>query len=277
MMDIKKNFDKKILIALGAGLGAALIATALFVMIDSLKTPEPASEKKVEVRVLKALKEIPKGVVVTPEMVTYTSIPAQNVRRDIIVDPDQIANLKTAKEIKSEAVLSKSDFLGIAPTSIPKGYVAMSLEIDTISGINWLLKEGDSVDVIGVVRPTEASDKRGNVAKIQLQAIRVLAIEAPKPKKDKQIGTGEKGAITLLMTPEEAQKMMLVSTAGDYTLALRGAGDDTHYQLHPVSVPEIIGGAKTAPLKSIPQTALKKGVEPKRAAAHEQIIVVEVK
>lgn len=276
-MDIKKNLDKKMLIALGAGLGAALIATSLFVMIDTFKKPEPKAEKRVEVRVLKAVKDIQKGENVTPEMVTYTSVPAENARMDMIVDPDQIANLTTSKEIKAEALLSKSDFLSLAPSSIPKGYVAMSLEIDTVSGVTWMLKEGDIIDVIGVLRPTEPSDKRGTVSKVQLQAIRVLAVESPKPKKDKQVGTTEKGTITLLMTPEQAQKMMLVSTAGDYTLALRGAGDDEEYQLNPVSIPEIINAPKTASAASGSTTALKKTVMPKRAEARSQLTIVEVK
>lgn len=276
-MDIKKNLDKKMLIALGAGFGAALIATSLFVMIDTFKKPEPKAEKRVEVRVLKAIKDIQKGENVTPEMVTYTSVPAENARMDMIVDPDQIANLTTSKEIKAEALLSKSDFLSLAPSSIPKGYVAMSLEIDTVSGVTWMLKEGDIIDVIGVMRPTEPSDKRGTVSKVQLQAIRVLAVESPKPKKDKQVGTTEKGTITLLMTPEQAQKMMLVSTAGDYTLALRGAGDDEQYQLSPVSIPEIINAPKTASAISGSTTAVKKTVVPKRAEARSQLTIVEVK
>ena len=275
-MDIKKNLDKKTLIALGAGVGAAFVATALFVIVTPSKKSEVPTEKKVEVRVLKAMQDIPKGVNVTQEMVTYTSVPAANARLDLIVDTDQIANLKTSKEIKTEALLSKSDFLSIAPTSIPKGYVAMSLEIDTISGIGWMLKGGDTIDVIGVLRPTEPGDKRGNVAKVQLQAIRVLAVDSPKPKKEKQIGTREKGTVTLLVTPEEAQKMMLVASAGEYTLALRGAGDDEQHLSNPVSVPELISGSRGAAANPS-KTAVIKTAEPKRAVSGGGITVVEVK
>lgn len=276
-MDIKKFFDKKMIIALGAGLGAALIATSVFVMIGTFKTPEPKSSKTVEIRVLKATKDIARGGEITPEMVTYTSVPAENARMDMIVDHDQIANLKTAKDIKAETLLSKSDFVSIVPTSIPKGYIAMSVEINTVSGVTWMLKEGDTVDVIGVLRPTESSDKRGTVSKVQLQAIRVLAVESPQPKNDKQIGTAEKGTITLLMTPEQAQKMMLVSTAGNYTLALRGVGDDEQYRLNPVSIPEMIQTGKTGTVIETPKTAMTRTVEPKRAEVRSPLTVVEVK
>ncbi|MDD3770521.1 MAG: Flp pilus assembly protein CpaB [Sulfuricurvum sp.] len=264
--------------ALGAGLGTAIVVTSLFILITPSKKIETKPEKKVEIRILKASQDIPKGVNVTQEMVTYTSVPAENARLDMIVDTDQIANLKTSKEIKSEALLSKSDFLSITPTSIPKGYVAMSLEVNTISGIGWMIKGGDTIDVIGVLRPTESGDKRGNVAKVQLQAVRVLAVEAPKPVKDKQIGTSEKGTVTLLMTPEEAQKMMLVSSAGEYTLALRGAGDEEHYPINPVSVPDVISASKnvvSAP--NLSRAVVQKTVNTKRPAVSSGITVVEVK
>ncbi len=268
-MDVKKNFDRKTLVALGAGLGAAVVATLLFLMITSFNKPEPKTDKTVEIRVLKAIKDIPKGVNVTPEMMTYTSVPAENARIDMIVDPDQIASLKTAKEIKSEALLSKSDFLSIAPSSIPEGFVAMSLEVDTVSGVTWMLKEGDVVDIIGVLRPTDHADKRGNISKVQLQAIRVLAVESPTPKKDKMVKTTEKGTITLLLTPEQAQKLMLVSTVGEYALALRGAGDSAEYQLKGVSVPEIIDAPKAA--------VAKKAASPRSVVVRSQLTVVEVK
>lgn len=278
-MELKKNFDRKTLIALGAGVGAAVVATSLFLIVNPDKKAETKTEKKIEIRVLKASKDIPMGINVTQEMVTYTSVPAENARLDMIVDPDQVTLLKTSKEIKKEAILSKSDFLGITPTSIPKGHVAMSLEISTISGVSWILKEGDIIDVIGVLRPTESGDKRGSVAKVQLQAVRVLAVEAPTPVKDKQIGTSEKGSITLLMTQEEAQKMMLLSSAGEYTLALRGAGDEEKYAVKGVSIPEVINtpGAPKNPVESVTKRAVSKSTQPRQAVGTGGITVVEVK
>jgi pilus assembly protein CpaB len=262
------RFDNKTLMALGAGLGAALIATFLFAMIDAFKQPVQMHEKVVELRVLKALKKIPEGAVLSPEMVEYTTVPVQNARLDLVVDPAQITNLKTVRPIAAEALLSKEDFQNPTATSIPRGYVAMSLQVDTVSGVTWMLKEGDAVDVIGVLRPTDSSDRRGNIATVELQAIRILSIESPKVKKEKQVSTTEKGTITLLMTPEQAQKLMLVSTAGNYSLALRGRGDDAEHTVTPLSVSELIASKKAAP---------KKNVRPRRAAVHSRLQVVEVK
>jgi pilus assembly protein CpaB len=263
-----KKFDKKTLLALGAGLGAALIATFLFAMIDAFNEPKQMQKKLVEVRVLKALQDIHEGTELTPEMVAYTTVPAHTVSDDVIVDLVQVANLKTARPVSAEAVLNKSDFeQNATKTTIPKGQVAMSLQIDTVSGVTWQLKAGDFVDIIGVLRPTEPRDRRGNIATVQLQAIRVLSIEPPKQKKDQPIATNEKGTITLLMTPKQAQELMLVSTAGNYSLALRGVGDDTEHEIKPLSDAEIIAQ----------KAASKKIKRPKQIAVRNRLQVVEVK
>ena len=248
--------DKKILIALGAGLGAAVVATLLFVIIDAFKAPEQAPTRVVEVRVMKALKDIPEGVMTVPEMLGYTTVPAQKMRPDAIVDPVQIANLKTLHVIKEGTVLTKSDFQNFTPTAIPEGFVAMSLQIDTVSGVTWMLKPDDIVDIIGVLRPVASANKSGQISTILLQAIRILAVEAPKAKKDKNIGVNEKGTVTLLMKPEEAQKLMLLSTAGEYTMTLRGGGDDAQRKIQPVSVAQIVAPAKTHTANSTPSNRL---------------------
>ena len=237
-----KKFDKKTILALVAGLGAALIATSLFAMIDAFNEPKQMQKKLVEVRVLKALQDIHEGTELAPEMVAYTTVPAHTVSDDVIVDLVQVANLKTVKPVSAEAVLNKSDFeQNATKTTIPKGQVAMSLQIDTVSGVTWQLKAGDFVDIIGVLRPTES--------------------------RDRPIATNQKGTITLLMTPKQAQELMLVSTAGNYSLALRGVGDDTEHEIKPLSDSEIIA-QKAAP---------KKIKRPKQIAVRNRLQVVEVK
>jgi len=261
-----EKVDKKILIAVGAGVGAALLATLLFVIVDSFKAPEKPREKVVEVRVLKALKEIPEGTLATPEMLGYTTVPMLKVGEGTIVDPVQVANLKTLHTIASGSVLQKSDFQSFTPATIPEGFVAMSLEVDTVSGVTWMVKAEDTVDIIGVLRPVGGSDKRGQISSVLLQAVRILAVEAPKAKKGKDVNVKDRGTVTLLMTPEQAQKLMLLSEAGKYTMALRGAGDETERKILPVSVAQLTAGTR-APVK--------KSVRPQQSG--NRLVVVEVK
>lgn len=261
-----EKVDKKLLYALGAGVGAAVIATLLFVTIESFRKPQkvPKYERTVEIRVLKALKEIPEGTIPAPEMLGYTTVPVRKATPDTLVDPVQVSNLKTVHTLTEGSVLTKGDFQSFTPTAIPEGFVAMSLQIDTVSGITWMLKPEDIVDIIGVLRPVAPGDKRGQVSTVLLQAVRVLAVEAPVVKKDKKVNVRDKGTVTLLMTPEQAQKLMLLSTAGQYTMALRGGGDDAEREILPTSIAEI-----TAP----PKAAAPKPIRPRT----NRLVVVEVK
>lgn len=243
------RLDKKAVIALGSGLAAALAATLLFVAFQSLGAPRESSPAVVQLRVVKALQEIPEGSSITSEMVGFTTLPAEKAGTDLVVDPDQVVDRKAERTIASGDVLKKSDIEHSISPGIPEGYVAMSLQVDTVSGVTWMLKARDLVDVVGVLRPVSSSDKRGKVSTILLQALRVFSVEAPAIKKGKQVGVAEKGAVTLLMTPEQAQKLMLISAAGEYTLALRGKGDEAEYKALPVSVRDLIAVKKAAPRK----------------------------
>jgi len=260
--------DKKVMIAVGAGVGAALFATLLFVIVDSFKAPEKPREKVVEVRVLKALKEIPEGTLATPEMLGYTTVPMLKVGEGTIVDPVQVANLKALHTVASGSVLQKSDFQSFTPATIPEGFVAMSLQVDTVSGVTWMVKPDDIVDIIGVLRPVSGTDKRGQISSVLLQAVRILAVDAPRPKKGKQVDVRENGTVTFLMKPDQAQKLMLLSEAGKYTMALRGAGDETERKVPPVSVAQLTAGS------SVPALPNKKTIRPQNG---NRLVVVEVK
>jgi pilus assembly protein CpaB len=253
------RLDKKAVIALGAGLAAALAATLLFVAFQSLGAPKETSPAVVQLRVVKALQEIPEGSTIASEMVGFTTIPAEKAGTDLIVDPDQVLDRKAEHTIASGDVLKKSDVERSMSPGIPEGYVAMSLKLDTVSGVTWMLKARDMVDVVGVLRPVSSSDKRGKVSTILLQALRVFSVEAPEAKKGKQVGVTEKGTVTLLMTPKQAQKLMLISAAGEYTLALRGKGDEAEYKTLPVSVRDLIAVKRAAPRRSaVPRTTARR-------------------
>lgn len=247
--NIIKRLDRKTAIALGAGVAAAFAATVLFAVFQTIVAPERPSAVEVELRVVKSLREIPEGSAVTREMLGYTTLPADKAGEDLIVDPDQVLGLKVHHTIASGSVLKKSDVVNPVSPGIPEGKVAMSLRVDTVSGVTWMINAGDAVDVVGVLRPVVASDKRGKVATVMLQALRVFAVEAPVAKKGKQAGVTEKGTVTLLMTPKEAQTLTLLAAAGEYTLTLRGKGDDEVRKALPVVSVRDLVSTRTTPSK----------------------------
>lgn len=254
--------DKKIIVALAVGLAGAFLSAMLFWAFT--KNTGAKNERVVEIRVLEAARDIPAGVEVGPEDVRYTTIASSKLSSQHIVDEVQIQGAKTSRAIKAKEILTRDHFQMISPTSIPQGYVAMSLKIDSVSGVSWLLKNSDLVDVVGVVRST---GKEGNlmVSSVVLQALRVIFVNAPEgAAKGKGGGTG---TVTLLMKPEESQKLLLLATSGEYSLALRGANDETLYQIDPVSIRDI------ARIKPAP-----KSNKPAEAAKSKPVIdVVEVK
>lgn len=124
---------------------------------------------------------------------------------------------------------------------IPEGMRAASVRSDEIIGVAGFLFPGSHVDVLVTFRsdtiPTPATQ-------IVLQDVEVLTVGQkiePEPG-----GKAENvGVVTLLLNPEDAQKIVLASTQGTIHFVLRNGADRGRVAAVPVRVAEISGGARS--------------------------------
>ncbi len=103
-------------------------------------------------------------------------------------------------------------------TAIPEGMRAVAIKVNDVIGIAGFVLPGTRVDVIVVGSPDEK--KRNDTAKVILESIEVLAAG----QNIEQGANGEQQTvqvITLLVTPEGAEKLALESVIGRLQLALR--------------------------------------------------------
>jgi pilus assembly protein CpaB len=108
---------------------------------------------------------------------------------------------------------------------IPEGYRAITVKVDDEAGIAGFLMPGTLVDVLAVINPPNESSGQNPISKIVLQNIKVLAsgqnLDQPKDGREPvSIKTA-----TLLVTPEQAEKLVLSSFDGRLRLALRNTID----------------------------------------------------
>lgn len=103
-------------------------------------------------------------------------------------------------------------------TAIPEGMRAVAIKVNDVIGIAGFVLPGTRVDVIVVGSPDER--KRNDTSKVILENIEVLAAG----QNIQQSINGEPETvqvITLLVTPEGAEKLALASVDGRLQLALR--------------------------------------------------------
>lgn len=111
---------------------------------------------------------------------------------------------------------------GLAPV-IPSGMRAMSVRVNEVIGVAGYVLPGTHVDVLATANPT---DQRADMtSKLVLSNVKVLAagtrLEDGKDKAQPMAVT----VVTLIVTPEQAERLTLASTEGKIQLALRNPLD----------------------------------------------------
>ena len=112
---------------------------------------------------------------------------------------------------------------GVAST-IPRGYRAVSVQITDVSGVAGLILPGSTVDVL-FTRPGSMAEATTSMI---LQNVRVLSSgrtiqsgQAVDPRAPKS------PTVTLVLTPDDAQKLELAKNEGRIGLSLRNPLDST--------------------------------------------------
>lgn len=147
---------------------------------------------------------------------------------------------------------------------IPEGYRAMTVKVDDVVGISGFVRPGALVDVVVVIQPTESSHGgQGPISKIVLQNIKVLASgqKIDQPRDDREAESVK--AVTLQVTPEQAEKLALASTEGKLQLVMRNSVDQGDEQTRGVDKRTLLGGEHAMPA---PAPGSLKSEQPKPVA-----------
>src|SRR6478735_6820311 len=111
------------------------------------------------------------------------------------------------------------------PPIIPEGMRALSVRVNDVIGVAGYVLPGTRVDVLVTVSPTEQHNDI--TSKLILPNVQVLAAGTKIERdveKDKPISVS---VVTLLVDPEQAERLTLASTEGKIQLALRNPMDKT--------------------------------------------------
>ena len=185
-----------------------------------------------------------------------------------------------AREPVTDFKLAPEGSAGGLSAMIPEGYRAMTVKVDDVVGVSGFVMPGALVDVVVVINPVDTGGPQNPISKIVLQNIKVLANgqNIDRPQNDRE-ATAVK-AVTLQVTPEQAEKLALASSEGKLQLVMRNGVDQGDEQTQGVDKRRLLGGDNATPvpdpgaLKS-EQTA--RPVPVARRAAPERVRMEPVK
>ncbi|CAN7624064.1 Flp pilus assembly protein CpaB [Massilia sp. LjRoot122] len=183
-------------------------------------------------RIVVAGADISIGQRLAPEMLKLVDWPAHSVPKGAFDDPLKLGGrvLKSsilAGEPLSEAKLAPAGTVGGLSALITEGKRAITVRVNDVIGVAGFALPGNYVDIIVSTETEEqAQDGRArerSISKIVLERILVLAV-AQEVNRDE---TKPKvvNAVTLEVTPEQAEKLDLARSVGTLSLALRNQVD----------------------------------------------------
>jgi len=168
-----------------------------------------------------------------------------------------------AREPVTDFKLAPEGSAGGLSAVIPEGYRAMTVKVDDVVGISGFVMPGALVDVVVVINPAEANGQQNPISKIVLQNIKVLANgqNIDRPKNDREAESVK--AVTLQVTPEQAEKLALASSEGKLQLVMRNSVDQGDEQTQGVDKRILLGGERALP---VPDAGSLKSEQPKSIA-----------
>ncbi len=124
---------------------------------------------------------------------------------------------------------------------------AVTLRVNDVLGVAGFVLPGDKVDIL----LTRDERKDQPITDILLQNVRVLGIdqEASEKKDAPQVAR----AVTLEVTPRQAQKLTLAAQVGTLSLALRNYVNSEETSAHTVTISDLKFGETVQPAKARPQ------------------------
>jgi pilus assembly protein CpaB len=182
--------------------------------------------------VVVANSEIPLGAKIAPEQLSLASIPNGSTPEGAFRKIEEVAGRVAITPIGVREPITN---LKLAPQGvgaglsavIPEGYRAMTVKVDDVVGVSGFIMPGSFVDVVAVIQPAAASNgaNADPISKIVLQNIKVLAsgprIDSPQNQRE----PAAVNAVTLQVTPGQAEKLVLATNQGKLQLVMRNYGD----------------------------------------------------
>lgn len=224
--------------------------------------------------VVVAAADLALGTELKKEDLTVINFPAGAVPAGSFTKPNDVIGRGVISTIvKNEPVLSaklasKEAGAGLPPV-IPDGMRAVSVRVNDVIGVAGYVLPGTRVDVVCTESPTnQSSDATSKVILSNVQVVTAGTRMEQDQDKGKPV---QVTVVTLLVYPEQSERLALASTEGKIQLALRNPLD-TGAPETPGVKPAVLLGLATAkapakPVQTSGKTSGKKSVGPVTQAA----------
>jgi pilus assembly protein CpaB len=245
--------------------GALLFGLLAAVSVSRYLSSAQATTKEFN-RVTVAKVPIPLGTKLIPEQLVVVQFSKESTPDGAFESPDKlvgrvaVTNIAVREPITETRLAPEGTAAGLSAI-IPEGYRAMTVAVNDVVGISGFIMPGTLVDVVVVIDPQQSNGtQQGPISKIVLQNIKVLANGQNIDKPENQRDANSVKAVTLLVTPEQAEKLALASSEGKLQLMMRNSIDQDDEPTKGIDKRQLLGGDRAVPA---PEPGSLKSEQPK--------------
>lgn len=237
---MKFRFLIPLLVAVALGVVAAKVGQ------EMLKRREaPSGTQSPQAKVITVKRDFQPGHKLESGDLTLTSLPVESAPEGALSNySEAVGRVLAIPVARNQSLVGSSlapEGSGIGLQALlPDGMRAVTIQVDEFSGMTGLIVPGCRVDVLATLvdEKTRESVARTIVENVQVSAVGINL--APKQKEPSENDKPAK-AVTLVVTPREAEALELAAARGQPRLVLRGGRDNSPSMTPGITVAELIG------------------------------------
>jgi pilus assembly protein CpaB len=204
--------------------------------------------------VVVAAADLQLGAELRREDLSVIQWPAASVPAGAFTKPEELVGRGLIQPVSTNELFlpgklaPKEAGAGLPPVIAP-GFRALSVRVNDVIGVAGYVLPGTRVDVVATVNPTQ--EPKDITSKVILTNVLVLASGTKIERDAKDNKPIAVNVVTMLVNPDEAERLTLASTEGKIQLALRNPMDQTAPQTPGVKPAVLMGMAASGPVRRV--------------------------
>lgn len=224
-MTKKKKFLLVLLLTLLSG-GVAGYGVLEYLRDRPIPAMAAEREREGSQSVVVAARQLSVGSVISEEDVRTVEWPADAVPTGYARSASEVLGRGVITDVQPNEALLASKLAdpaagGGLPIVVPPGMRAVSVKVDEVIGVAGFVVPGTRVDILLTMAPPGSDDP---LSRIILENVRTLAA-GQEIQRDEEGEPMTVTVITVLVSPEDAERLVLASTQGRIQMALRNTLD----------------------------------------------------
>jgi pilus assembly protein CpaB len=226
-----------------------LAAGATYVVYGAVARMPVRQVEVATMHVTVATENLAMGTRIAKDQLKLVGWPAASPVQGSFASPDAIVGRGLIQAVAANEPITESKLAPVEagaglPPSIPPGMRAMSVKVNEVIGVAGFAVPGTRVDVLATLARQDESISRAVVSNVQVLTAGTL-YDQEKAKDGVPIPST---VVTLMVTPEDAERIALAQSSGTVTLVLRNPLDVGVTETRGVRMAGLMGAADPAPV-----------------------------